>query len=231
MLIIPVVLDEIDVPLAIQNIQAIFSPERDYNRILALIDSAIRAFVGQRAAEEEEKVEIKQRIESNASIYIDEAIKSLEKHEAKNRLNGNIWYCLGYATLAAGVGYGVYSVTQYANSADQQWIRFAYLGLKSVIIIGLLIACSKYAFTLGKSYMSEALKSADRIHAISFGRFYLRAFSEKANWAELKEVFQHWNINNNSAFSGLDTNNFDPKFIEAIVEVAKTLASKADPKK
>ena len=79
--------------------------------------------------------------------------------------------------------------------------------------------------------MAEALKSADREHAISFGKFYLGAFSEKADWSELKEVFQHWNIDKNSSFSSLDTNNFDPKFLESVIEIAKIISSKADSKK
>jgi TIR domain len=231
MLVIPVLLDKIEIPPVIRHIQVIFAPKRDIDEIVDQIERAITTFIGQRAAVEEKEVEVKKRIEANAAVYIDEAIRSLAEREAKNRLSGNIWYYLGYITLAAGVGYGVYSVAQYASSNDQHWIRFAYLGLKSIIIIGLLIACSKYAFTLGKSYMSEALKSADRIHAISFGRFYLRAFSEKADWAELKEVFQHWNISNSSAFTELDVNHFDPKFLEAVVEVAKALAAKVEAKK
>jgi len=231
MLVIPVLFDDIDIPLQIRSIQVIRAKSQSYAKVIEEIDRAITTYVGTRAAEEEREVEVKKRIESNASAYIDEAIRSLVGNEARNRRNGNLWYYLGYATLVSGVGFGIYSVTQYANSNDQQWIHFAYLSIKSIIIIGLLIACSKYAFTLGKSYMSEALKNADRIHAISFGKFYLRAFSEKADWSELKEVFQHWNIDKNSAFSALDTNQFDPKFAEAVIELAKALASKADNKK
>jgi len=231
MLVIPVVFEGIEIPSVISDIQVLRAAYLDIKSVVEKIDRAIASFIGRRAAEEKKEEEVKERIESNAATFIQDAIESLEKQESRNRRSGNIWYYLGYITLVAGIAFGFYSITQFSISTDMQWIRFAYLGLKSIIVVGLLIACSKYSFTLGKSYMSEALKGADRIHAISFGKFYLRAFGEKATWSELKEVFQHWNIDRNSAFSTLDTNQFDPKFLEAIIEVAKAASSKVEIKK
>jgi hypothetical protein len=100
----------------------------------------------------------------------------------------------------------------------------------NVIVIGFLGACSKYAFSLGKAYTSESLKAADRIHAISFGQFYLRAFGEHVNWTELKEVFQHWNIDRSSTFSNLDAAQIDPQILSLIGQVATTLGGKAKEK-
>ena len=88
----------------------------------------------------------------------------------------------------------------------------------------------KYSFTLGKSYINEALKNADRIHAISFGKFYLDAYGSTAKWEDLKEAFQYWNINSESSFSKLDTNQYDPKFIELVVELSKIISSRTDKK-
>ena len=231
MLVIPVILGSVEIPDVVRNIHVLFAREMDAEDIVRKIDHSISVFLGKRIAEKEQEVEVKNRIESNAAIYIDDAIKSLADLESRNRRNGNLWYLLGYLSLVLVIGFGFYSLAQFAITQDQQLIRFAYAGLKSVVVIGLLIACSKYAFTLGKSYMNESLKSADRIHAISFGRFYLRAFSDKADWTELKEVFQHWNIDKNSVFSSLDTNQFDPKFIESAIEIAKIISAKIDLKK
>ncbi|MNW15678.1 hypothetical protein D3C71_2142650 [compost metagenome] len=74
------------------------------------------------------------------------------------------------------------------------------------------------------------MKAADRIHAIRFGEFYLRAFGDKTKWAELKEVFQHWNIDRTSNFSSLDTSQFDPKIVESLLELTKFLGQKKDGK-
>ena len=85
-------------------------------------------------------------------------------------------------------------------------------------------------FSLGKSYSSESLKSSDRIHAIRFGEFYLRAFGDKTKWEELKEVFQHWNIDRNSSFASLDVSQFDPKILESLTDLIKVVGGSKDEK-
>lgn len=67
--------------------------------------------------------------------------------------------------------------------------------------------------------MDEALKNADRIHAISFGQFYLQAYGENSEPNDIKEVFQHWNIGGRNAFSALSAESYDPKIIEAIATI------------
>ncbi len=74
------------------------------------------------------------------------------------------------------------------------------------------------------------MKNADRSHAISFGKFYLDAYGASAKWEELKEAFQYWNINNESSFSKIDTNQYDPKFVELVVELSKIISSRTDKK-
>jgi hypothetical protein len=71
--------------------------------------------------------------------------------------------------------------------------------------------------------MVEALRNADRSHAISFGEFYLQAYGTDTDWAELKEAFQHWNIDSGSVFADQKTSDFDPKLLEAAVALAKVM--------
>lgn len=55
-------------------------------------------------------------------------------------------------------------------------------------------------------------------------RYYFSAQkknSDRATWPEIKEVFQHWNIDKNSYFTNLDANQFDPKFMESLMEISK----------
>lgn len=225
-LIIPVLWDAIELPEPVKDLLAVDALDHNVFHATKQINQAIDAFYGRRAAEVQKEVEVKERIEQNVAVYVDEAVEDLKRRERSNRRRADIWYWLGYFTLIGGIGFGIYGVVQIAT-ADQQWSRFAYLTLKSAIIIGLLLACSKYSFSLGKSYMLEALRSADRIHAIGFGRFYLRAYGLKTSWGELKEVFQNWNIDRPGHFAASDSNHFDPKFVEAFVEIAKALAAKS----
>jgi hypothetical protein len=91
----------------------------------------------------------------------------------------------------------------------------------------MLTAVARLAFVLGKSFMVESLRNGDRAHAISFGRFYLQAFGSRADWAEIKEAFQHWNIDSGSSFSSQSPSDVDPIVVQAAVEIVKAVASKA----
>lgn len=97
------------------------------------------------------------------------------------------------------------------------------LSIKGLIGVGLLVASSKYAFSLGKSYMNESLKNSDRLHAISFGKFYLQAYGDVVTPEDVKEVFQHWNIAKDSSFRELGSDNFDPRIFESAIEIARVL--------
>ena len=79
--------------------------------------------------------------------------------------------------------------------------------------------------------MSESLKSADRMHAISFGKFYLKVYGSDDTWPELKEVFQHWNIDRSSSFSSQTTAEFDPKIIESMLEFIRVFEQSPSNKK
>lgn len=76
--------------------------------------------------------------------------------------------------------------------------------------------------------MSEALKSSDRIHAIQFGKFFLRAYGSKANSTEIREVFQHWNIDRTSTFSSLDAAQIDPQIVSMVVQIVSAISGKKD---
>jgi len=230
MLVIPIVIDEVQVPPAIQSLLYIGALEFNVAEVVGKIEEAIARFVGRKAAEEEKKVALSQRMEKNAAEYINEAMILLERLEKRNRYIGFVWYVAGFLSLIAGIFFGVISVIGANSTNDRAWADLLFLGLKGLVVVGLLGACSKYAFTLGRSYVSESLKSADRIHAISFGRFFLRVYGENASWPEVKEVFQHWNIDRGTNLNSPSVTDFDPKFLEAVVEVAKAVSIRGPEK-
>jgi len=109
-------------------------------------------------------------------------------------------------------------------TGEQIWYHYLAVAIKSAVIVGLLIATSRYAVMVGKASMEEAIKNSDRRHAISFGRFYLEAFGEEATWDRVKEVFQHWNIDKGEHLSQVTPEQFDPQFFEKFTELVKVLA-------
>jgi hypothetical protein len=78
--------------------------------------------------------------------------------------------------------------------------------------------------------MVEALRNADRRHAISFGEFYLRARGASIDWSEVKDAFQHWNIDKGSQFIGQQTSDLDPQVFALAVDFAKVLLAKQKEK-
>jgi len=235
-LFIPIIFGRIDVPPIIQDIQAIFGEISSPQEVISQIRRAVDAFFGRKAAAEQEREERKQQIEQTAANYIDEAIQQLKERENSLGSKANVWNIIGWGSLIVGVAAVIALVilgVRNPLAASSNWPEVSFMALKSIMIVTLLVASSKYAFSLAKSYMVESLKNADRIHAISFGKFFLQAFGDKVDVKEVKEVFQHWNINNSSSFSSLDADKFDPKIIEAILSIAEVVkkdAAKPKPK-
>ena len=230
MLILPIIIDNTPPPLSIGDIHAIVQPDRDLSQIIFKIESAISAFIGRRAAIETAATEAAEKIQTGATDYINVAINSLKKLEKRDRVLSYLWYSIGFVALIAGIGFTLYGLSLAGQQTSLHIENLTLVGLKTIVVIGLLGACAKYAFVLGKSYSSESLKSSDRIHAIRFGKFYLRAFGDKIKWDELKEVFQHWNIDRNSSFSTLDVSQIDPKIVESLLEFVKLASGKKNEK-
>ena len=65
--------------------------------------------------------------------------------------------------------------------------------------------------------MVEAIRNSDRIHAISFGEFFLNAYGNVATREEVRDVFGNWNIDNGSSFITQSPKDYDPQIIENLI--------------
>jgi len=79
----------------------------------------------------------------------------------------------------------------------------------------------KTSFAIAKSFMVESLRNSDRVHAIKFGEFYLKTFGSEVRWQELKDAFQHWNIDLGSDFVKQNVKDFDPDILTKLVSALK----------
>lgn len=195
------------------------------SEIISAIDKAITQRRVKKEILETKKKETIIRVETNISQYIESSLYDLKKRERNYKFAALFWYILGYLSLVSGVAFGFYKA-HALNSINMNIEGLIQLALLSMLLIGLLIGLSKYAFTLGKAYMVESLRNADRSHAISFGDFFIKAFPNDLEWEKVKEVFQHWNIDKGSAFAEQNGDNFDPKLLQTAVEIAKVLNDK-----
>ncbi len=189
-----------------------------------IIDSLIR-LLSEMKDLPKKKLEAKketERIEKSAATYVDESITALVRREQSLKNQALIWYILGFLSLTSGISIGLYYLSSASFDNNSNGI-LVYQIIKSLFIIGLLIATARYTFLLGKTYMNESLKNADRIHAISFGKFYLQVFGSNIKPEDLKEIFKDWNTAKDSAFVGLNSADFDPKFLEVLVKFVETI--------
>jgi hypothetical protein len=104
------------------------------------------------------------------------------------------------------------SFTSMPSPVTWEFITFSIF--KGLIAVGLFAALAKYSFLFSNSYMREALKNADRRHAINFGNFYLESYGAAAEWSQIKEAFEHWNIIGTNAFSKTDESAVDVTTLE-----------------
>lgn len=98
--------------------------------------------------------------------------------------------------------------------------------ISGVLTLVLILALGRLLFILGKSFMVEAIRNSDRIHAISFGEFYLNAYGKVATRDEVREVFGKWNIDNGSSFISQSPKDYDPQILENLVLAVEALKDK-----
>lgn len=164
--------------------------------------------------------ESRRKIELTSKDYVSETLRTLDEKEYKFHKISKIWSIVGATSLVGGLIFfsciAIASFVNIPNPITWEFIVFSILkGVMAVVICGVL---AKYAFLYSNSYMREALKNADRRHAINFGKFYLELYGAAAEWAQIKEAFEHWNIIGTNAFSKIDDSQLDVSILEKVAD-------------
>lgn len=175
------------------------------------------------------KEESRKKIERTSKDYVSEALDLLGKKETEFHNRSKAWGAIGAASLVGGLAFFAYvtvtSFTVIPNPVTWEFITFALF--KGLIAVALFAALAKYSLLFSNSYMREALKNADRRHAINFGKFYLESYGAAADWTQIKEAFEHWNITGDNAFSKNEDSKLDVTTLEkvatAIEKIGKSL--------
>ncbi|WP_152539443.1 hypothetical protein [Methylomicrobium lacus] len=173
--------------------------------------------------------ESRRQIESKSKDYVSTALSGLETKENNFHFMSKLWSFVGASAIILGIIFITYATfngsSEFHNSSGFTWTYFLYVTFRGLVVIAMFVALARYAFLFSNSYMHESLKSGERRHAINFGKFYLEAYGADANWSQVKEAFQHWNISNESAFTNKQTSEFDPKILENALEICKVMKS------
>lgn len=147
--------------------------------------------------------ESRRKIEKTSKDYVEDTLETLNKKGESFHFISKIWSAVGAASLAGGILFFSYITTLSVINLPAQitWEFIIFSVFKGLIAIALLAGLARYSFLFSSSYMQEALKNADRRHAINFGKFYLESYGAAADWSQVKEAFEHWNISSTNAFS------------------------------
>lgn len=179
--------------------------------------------------------ESRRKIEKTSKDYVSDAIQTLSNKEREFHLISKIWSAVGALGMGAAIGFLIYLSISTAVSipASMTWEFIVFSSLKGLVVAALLAGLAKYSFLFSRSYMQEALKNADRRHAINFGKFYLESYGAAADWSQVKEAFEHWNIAGSNAFAmdasqGNDLSALE-KAINLVERAGKSIPKRADP--
>ncbi|MFQ3248135.1 MAG: hypothetical protein ACI9SP_004795 [Arenicella sp.] len=164
--------------------------------------------------------ESREKIEQTSQNYVEDALELLSTKESQFHTISKIWSGIGASCLVVGVIFFVIVTFKYgAQDADHvTWQFLIFTLFKGLVTVGLLAAIAKYAYLFSSSYMHESLKNADRRHAINFGKFYLQSYGAAADWTEVKEAFEHWNISGSNAFTRQESNSSDDDTLKKAVQ-------------
>jgi len=213
-LIIPIIIgDDFEIPLYIKDLNCLKISSLDkldeaFEQVAAILKMHEQKILDEQVKEKQAEEKVKKSL----SVYIEDVFATLKYSEKRNRRLSVLLYCLSSASILISII--IFYLMKDVHIDSNNYIHLGFLLISNVIITTLIIATSRLFFILGKAFMVESIRNADRIHAISFGKFFLDAYGNDATRAEIIQAFNSWNIDGGSSFRTQSTEEFDPKLSE-----------------
>lgn len=149
---------------------------------------SINAFAARQQKEAIETKDAQDRLNSGIKQHVEGIISKLEKTARKQKILAGILYAISATMLLATIYIAIRFLAK-ADLSSTSLEKVAVVGVVYLFVAILVVSFSKFLFTLAKSFMVEAIRCTDRIHAISFGLFYISAFDEKVTRDEVMKIF------------------------------------------
>lgn len=182
--------------------------------------------------EKESKLLVQQRIEAKVPEFVQSALKVLETRETAYKKKAFQWSVHGTIVLLVCIfsiaGISLYGYAYGEDLSSLGWETLIFISLKGVVLISILGLWAKHAFSVSNAYMHEAIKRADRAHAINFGKLYLEIYGNTVDRKELINIFENWNITSESAFAKYAPDSFEPKILDKFIDFAKSSTRKSE---
>lgn len=174
------------------------------------------------AAYDLEEERLTESIETNGYEFLESTIKELRKREKNNKILSGICYAASLiflVILLCLIGKHILNIPEGQMSYDLSVV--IVMSVKAIILSAIIISIARFLFLLGKSFMVESIRNADRAHSIGLGKLYLQFYKGKFKWEELKDVLKNWNIDSGSAFINLDAKDIEPVKSDDLLSLLK----------
>ena len=214
----------------VQSPVVVAAEDETAEELASRVVSVIAVMRGAKEAQLADKKEFQERVERQLDVHIRPVLERLSAEQTSLQRASTAFYSVALITLVVGLLFAIVRAWQAHFAQTQTWTQIGQSSISSIIVIGMLSAVARLSFVLGRSFMVESLTNGDRAHAISFGRFYLQAFGDKATWPEVQEAFKDWNVERGGSFATQAPSDVDPLILQALVEAAKNVGLLAKPK-
>ena len=139
--------------------------------------------------------ETQDKLQSNSKGFVSEMVGDLgSKAKDLSRIS-LVWAIAGgLILLASGVVLAWITYLSFKQvSIDISWPLLAFYTAKGTVLAAIAGVASRYAFVMSTKYMTEGLRTEERVHAIKFGQFYVETYGAAASWEQVRETFSNWN--------------------------------------
>lgn len=201
--------------LAKKYSKRIFSPDAGKEFLLTTFPEIAAAF-------DMDAEKLAESIETDGYKYLDKTIEDLKQQ--KNNCLAIGWTCYGvsFLLLLALLGFTFWRFWSLPNlEIAFDVYKTVILCVEMVVLSTVTVSISRFLFLLGKSFMVESIRNADRAHAIGLGRLYLKLYKDKFKWGELKDVLKNWNIDKGSAFRTMDAKDIEAVSLDQLTSIFK----------
>ncbi|BAU29587.1 TIR domain-containing protein [Aneurinibacillus soli] len=217
-LIIPIVIGDVLPPnsyfeinwarISSNRIDELHECIKKIEHVISVFESKITEIKEQEETQKEEKQKVVKRVIE--SQVLKDVLFGLRMREIINKFIALLFYILTVGLLVGAARLAYYTILDTVKDIkDTNLYYYIYIGLKNLVIIGLLITSSRYSFKLGQVLMREGVRQGDRLHAINYGKFFLSSFQDRLSFEEMKDLFKDWNIDNNKESKGTVVDDMD----------------------
>lgn len=191
--------------------------------------SELNERINELTKEAEKQEQIEDKIEKFIGDFGKEAETNLSERQVKYFERSICFLLLGGAAIIAAIGISfLYMLNDFSEEiANNELSRnlLIYVVIKGVFSIGPILYIAKISFFYTTAYISESIKCENRLHAIRFGKTYLKIFGSRIEKNEVMKAFENWNISSESDFS---TSKGKESSINLIEEIKKLINQKTN---